>query len=170
MRRSSTPRRRVRSRAASSSVGATASRRAMGVSPVARIRGRLAPRSTARTSCRSRRTTRAGPSRSRSPSRPPMTPPRARWLPPRSADRVAGGLRQDLDVVEVPVLAMEREALVAPRGEHDLDGFAESGAVSSRGTPNASNSPRSNPRPAPQFTRPPVSTSSSATSSANRSG
>ena len=43
-------------------------------------------------------------------------------------------------------------------------------AVSSSGTPKESNSSRSKPRPAPQFSRPPVSTSSSATSSANRSG
>ncbi len=44
------------------------------------------------------------------------------------------------------------------------------GALSSTGMPKALNSPTANPRPAPQFTRPPESTSSSATSSASRSG
>ena len=42
--------------------------------------------------------------------------------------------------------------------------------LSSTGTPKASNSERSNPRPAPQLTRPPESTSIIATSSARRSG
>ena len=42
--------------------------------------------------------------------------------------------------------------------------------LSSGGTPKFSNSTRAKPRPAPQLTRPPDSTSSSATSSARRSG
>ena len=44
------------------------------------------------------------------------------------------------------------------------------GAVSSIGTPKLANSESSNPRPAPQLMRPPVSTSISATSSARRNG
>ena len=42
--------------------------------------------------------------------------------------RVAGAAWKDLDVVEVPILAMKGEALVAPCGENDLDGLAESGS------------------------------------------